>query len=140
MATQALAVNGAKVYIVGRTQEKLDRVVETYNQGISGEIIQLPGDIIKKEDIAKLVQDLSSKEKKLDTPPEVKTAVLEDVLLGKYNGPKYAEAKDTLVLVESYVKRAGKWNAAAERGLEEKVRGLLGQPKPVQGDAKEAKA
>lgn len=26
MATQALAVNGAKVYITGRTSEKLDRV------------------------------------------------------------------------------------------------------------------
>ncbi|KAL0572318.1 hypothetical protein V5O48_009640 [Marasmius crinis-equi] len=66
MATQALAVNGAKVYITGRTQEKLDRVVETYSQGISGEIIQIPGDVTKKEDIAKLVQELSSKEKKLD--------------------------------------------------------------------------
>merc|ERR1712137_586012 len=28
MATQALAVNGAKVYITGRTKEKLDRVTE----------------------------------------------------------------------------------------------------------------
>ncbi|KAK1234921.1 hypothetical protein PQX77_001883 [Marasmius sp. AFHP31] len=66
MATQALAVNGAKVYIVGRTEEKLDRVVETYGKNISGQIIQLPGDITKKEDIAQLVKDLSAKENKLD--------------------------------------------------------------------------
>ena len=36
MATQALARNGAKVYIVGRTAEKLDTVVETYGKDISG--------------------------------------------------------------------------------------------------------
>ena len=41
MITQALAVNGAKVYIVGRTQEKLDNVVKTYGKDIEGEIIRL---------------------------------------------------------------------------------------------------
>ncbi|RWA11057.1 hypothetical protein EKO27_g4069, partial [Xylaria grammica] len=33
MITQALVANGAKVYITGRTSEKLDRVVETYAEG-----------------------------------------------------------------------------------------------------------
>lgn len=36
MCTQALAVNGAKVYIVGRTEEKLDRVAEIHGKGMLG--------------------------------------------------------------------------------------------------------
>ncbi|KAL3462906.1 hypothetical protein BJX64DRAFT_299282 [Aspergillus heterothallicus] len=65
MATQALAKNGAKVYITGRTEEKLDRVAELYNKNITGEIIPLAADITKKEHIAKLVQELESREKYL---------------------------------------------------------------------------
>lgn len=34
MATQAFAVNGAKVYIIGRTKEKLDRVAEVYGKDV----------------------------------------------------------------------------------------------------------
>ncbi|KAK0749086.1 hypothetical protein B0T18DRAFT_427271 [Schizothecium vesticola] len=52
MATQALAVNGAKVYIVGRDKSKLDRVVSTYNKDIEGEIIALQGDVTSKSDAA----------------------------------------------------------------------------------------
>lgn len=63
MATQALAVNGAKVYIVGRTKEKLDKVVEIYNKDIEGEIIPLQGDVTSKEDIARLYDEVSSREK-----------------------------------------------------------------------------
>lgn len=63
MATQALAVNGAKVYIVGRTQEKLDNVVKHHGQNIAGEIIPITADISKKEDIAKLVKEIESREK-----------------------------------------------------------------------------
>ena len=66
MAIQALAVNGAKVYICGRTEEKLDTVAKTYNQGISGQIIPVTADITKKDDIRKLVDEISSKEKQLD--------------------------------------------------------------------------
>lgn len=66
MATQALAVNGAKVYITGRTKEKLDRVVELYSKDIPGEIIAMPADITSKESIQKLVDEISSKESKLD--------------------------------------------------------------------------
>jgi NADP-dependent 3-hydroxy acid dehydrogenase YdfG len=50
-ATQALAVNGAKVYIVGRTKEKLDTVVERYGRDIAGEIIPLVGDVTKKDGV-----------------------------------------------------------------------------------------
>jgi NAD(P)-dependent dehydrogenase (short-subunit alcohol dehydrogenase family) len=65
MATQALAVNGAKVYIVGRTEEKLDRVAETYGKDIAGEIIPIVGDITKKDSIASLVKEIESKEQSL---------------------------------------------------------------------------
>ncbi|KAK3950523.1 hypothetical protein QBC32DRAFT_346259 [Pseudoneurospora amorphoporcata] len=63
MATQTLAVNGAKVYIAGRNKEKLDKVVEIYNKDIEGEIIALQADVTKKEDIAALVKEIESREK-----------------------------------------------------------------------------
>ncbi|KAI0006291.1 hypothetical protein F4779DRAFT_620725 [Xylariaceae sp. FL0662B] len=64
--------------------------------------------------------------KKLSSPPsEAKTAVLEAALLGQYDGPKYADSKDTIGVVQSYVKRDGTWNAAAERRIAEKVKSLL---------------
>ncbi|KAI5264004.1 NAD(P)-binding protein, partial [Aureobasidium subglaciale] len=63
MATQAFAVNGAKVYIIGRTKEKLDKVAEIYGKDIPGQIIPLQGDISKKESIAAMVKEIESKEK-----------------------------------------------------------------------------
>lgn len=63
MATQAFAVNGAKVYIVGRTKEKLDTVAELYGKDIAGQIIPLVGDITSKESIANMVKEIESKEK-----------------------------------------------------------------------------
>ena len=66
MATQALAVNGAKVYICGRTSEKLDTVVENFGKDIAGQIIPISADITSKSEIKKLVSELSSKEKHLD--------------------------------------------------------------------------
>ncbi|KAF4961999.1 hypothetical protein FSARC_9876 [Fusarium sarcochroum] len=62
MATQALAVNGAKVYITGRTKEKLDRVVEQYGKDIAGEIIPIQADINNKEGVQKLYEEYSSRE------------------------------------------------------------------------------
>jgi len=62
MITQALAVNGAKVYIVGRTEEKLEKVAETFGKNIPGEIIPLAGDVSKKEEIARLASEIGSKE------------------------------------------------------------------------------
>ncbi|KAJ9303209.1 hypothetical protein DTO271G3_583 [Paecilomyces variotii] len=63
MATQALAVNGAKVYIVGRTSEKLERVAELYGKNIPGQIIPINADISKKEEVQKLVKEIESREK-----------------------------------------------------------------------------
>ncbi|CAG7950475.1 unnamed protein product [Penicillium nalgiovense] len=65
MATQALAVNGAKVYITGRTEEKLDRVSELYSKEIPGQIIPIAADVTSKESIQKLVDEISAKESKL---------------------------------------------------------------------------
>ncbi|KAF7122602.1 hypothetical protein CNMCM5793_000627 [Aspergillus hiratsukae] len=65
MITQALAVNGAKVYITGRTGEKLDRVAELYSHDIPGQIIPITADITSKQSIQKLVDEISSKEKAL---------------------------------------------------------------------------
>lgn len=63
MATQALATNGAKVYIVGRTEEKLEKVAETYGKDIAGSIIPITADVSKKDEIKQLVDTISSKEK-----------------------------------------------------------------------------
>jgi NAD(P)-dependent dehydrogenase (short-subunit alcohol dehydrogenase family) len=71
MATQALAVNGAKVYIVGRTEEKLERVAELYAQNSSkgdsnsGQIIPLTADISQKGEIARLLQEFQARENHL---------------------------------------------------------------------------
>jgi FlaA1/EpsC-like NDP-sugar epimerase len=51
MITQTLAVNGAKVYIVGRTEEKLERVVEAHGKDIAGQIIPIQGDVASKEGV-----------------------------------------------------------------------------------------
>lgn len=65
MATQALAVNGAKVYITGRTSEKLQRVKDMYSQNITGQIIPITADMTSKEAIHKLVREIESKEQAL---------------------------------------------------------------------------
>ena len=51
MITQTLAVNGAKVYIVGRTEEKLERVAEVYGKDIAGQIISIVGDVASKDGV-----------------------------------------------------------------------------------------
>jgi len=51
MITQTLAVNGAKVYIVGRTEEKLEKVVEVHGKDIAGEIIPIVGDVSTKDGV-----------------------------------------------------------------------------------------
>lgn len=62
MATQALAANGAKVYITGRTKSKLDNVVETYGRDIPGSIIALEGDVGTKEGVKELLKQYSERE------------------------------------------------------------------------------
>lgn len=52
MITQTLAVNGMKVYIVGRTEKKLEKVVEAHGQDIAGQIIPIVGDVSTKEGVS----------------------------------------------------------------------------------------
>ncbi|CBX93260.1 hypothetical protein IAQ61_008973 [Plenodomus lingam] len=66
MITQTLAVNGARVYIVGRTEEKLDKVVAVHGKGIPGQIIAMVGDVSTKDGVDRLVEEMESKEKYLD--------------------------------------------------------------------------
>ncbi|KAI4201182.1 MAG: hypothetical protein LQ346_002236 [Caloplaca aetnensis] len=74
MITQALQTNGAKVYITGRREEALDRVVEQYSTG-PGKIIAWSirprkrqwltpprGDISNKDDVKRLAEEVASKE------------------------------------------------------------------------------
>jgi len=63
MITQALVANGAKVYITGRTGEKLKRVVETYSEG-KDSIIPITADVTSKEEIKKLVKEIELRESK----------------------------------------------------------------------------
>ncbi|EKD17479.1 uncharacterized protein L3040_006594 [Drepanopeziza brunnea f. sp. 'multigermtubi'] len=61
MITETLAANGAKVYITGRRKEALETVVKEYNTG-PGKIIALPGDVSKKDEVARLVKEIESQE------------------------------------------------------------------------------
>lgn len=66
MAVQALAVNGVKVYICGRTAEKLETVAKTYSQDVPGQIVPIVADVSKKADVANLYSEISQQEKQLD--------------------------------------------------------------------------
>ena len=68
MAAQALAANGGKVYITGRRMEALENAAKTHDPDErGGEIIPIgPCDVRKKEDLQKLVDQLSKKEKHLN--------------------------------------------------------------------------
>lgn len=65
MATQALAANGAKVYITGRTKSKLDTVVEKYGKDVPGEIIAIQADIGHKQGVQELFEEFSKREQRL---------------------------------------------------------------------------
>ncbi|KAG4436016.1 hypothetical protein IFR05_008493 [Cadophora sp. M221] len=65
MATQALAANGAKVYITGRRMDALDNAAETHQPSSGGgQIIPIgPCDVTRKGDLESLVKEISKKEK-----------------------------------------------------------------------------
>lgn len=65
MASQALAANGAKVYITGRRKEVLEDTATTHTpDGSGGQIIPLgPCDVRKKADLQRVVEELRSREK-----------------------------------------------------------------------------
>ncbi|KZS95844.1 NAD(P)-binding protein [Sistotremastrum niveocremeum HHB9708] len=69
MAAQALANNGARVYITSRRQDTLAQTVKVHGSSLvhpRGEIIALPLDVTSKQSIADLVQEISTREKHVD--------------------------------------------------------------------------
>lgn len=69
MAAQALAANGAKVYILGRRMEALEKAAKSHNPSTEhgGAIIPLGSfDVRKKEDLEKAIEELKKKEKHLN--------------------------------------------------------------------------
>jgi NAD(P)-dependent dehydrogenase (short-subunit alcohol dehydrogenase family) len=64
MCAQAFANNGARVYIIGRRMEALEQAVEVHGKHIEngGKLIPIQGDVSKKETIADIVRQISSKE------------------------------------------------------------------------------
>ncbi|KAI0410180.1 hypothetical protein F4802DRAFT_543692 [Xylaria palmicola] len=83
------------------------------------------GIFFPSEEVKKWSADNMGVEAFPPVPKETKDAVLQDVLLGTYDGPQYAEPGDTLGTVRSYVKRDASWNMGAQRRIEEKIRSLL---------------
>lgn len=65
MAAQALAANGVKVYVCGRTKEKLDTASSTHGSEARGTIIPIQADITSKDGIKALFEDIKSREKSL---------------------------------------------------------------------------
>jgi NAD(P)-dependent dehydrogenase (short-subunit alcohol dehydrogenase family) len=64
MCSQALAANGAKVYITGRRTEALEKAAKSHDPEHGGTIIPIgPTDVTKKDDLEALVKDLQTKEK-----------------------------------------------------------------------------
>lgn len=67
MAAQALAANGATVYITGRREEALERAAKWHDPNGHGKIIaSRPCDVTKKEELQKLVDEISAKENKVN--------------------------------------------------------------------------
>ncbi|KAM3435265.1 hypothetical protein MY4824_004990 [Beauveria thailandica] len=62
MAAQALAANGAKVYICGRTQEKLQTAAEAHEYQAPGQIIPITADISSKVGVKALVDEIQRRE------------------------------------------------------------------------------
>ncbi|KAK2589626.1 hypothetical protein QQS21_012697 [Conoideocrella luteorostrata] len=65
MAAQALVANGAKVYITGRTREKLDRVMSAHFGSDGDKVIPLQVDTTSKDSIQSLVKEIEAREKHL---------------------------------------------------------------------------
>lgn len=94
MITQALVSNGAKVYITGRRPEALNAVVEQYNTE-PGEIIALPGDISKKDEVQRLAKEVGSKE------PKGIHLLVNNAGIARDDNTKYSNAKPDFSSAES---------------------------------------
>ncbi|KAI0549682.1 hypothetical protein F4679DRAFT_262184 [Xylaria curta] len=96
---------------------KSDNLWTQYNKGT--------GVFFPTEEVKKWSADTMGLEAFPPVPKETKDAVLQDALLGTYDGPQYVELGDTLAVVRNYVKRDATWNADAQRRIEAKIKSLL---------------
>ena len=63
MIKQALAANGARVYITGRRTEALSRVVDVHSpKSGNGSILPLPGDVSQKQEVIRLASTITERE------------------------------------------------------------------------------
>ncbi|KAF3003385.1 TATA-binding protein-associated factor 2N [Neopestalotiopsis sp. 37M] len=113
--TQAVALGGGRPY----HPEDWPSPVEARKQYRQGHGIFFPNER------AKAWVENFSKPKFQSPPKETQTAVLDAAILGRYEGPRHAELKDTIGTVRSFVKRDGTWNMPAERSMEAKIKTLL---------------
>jgi len=63
MCAQALFANGAKVYILQRSEEKMQKTLQAHGTSAKGEVISIQCDVTSKKDIEKAVAEIKSKEK-----------------------------------------------------------------------------
>ncbi|OAA39940.1 NAD(P)-binding domain protein [Metarhizium rileyi] len=63
MAAQALVANGARVYITGRTREKLETAKSQHFGDNNNNVIPIQADVSSKEHIQNLVKEIESREK-----------------------------------------------------------------------------
>ncbi|KAI2606713.1 NAD(P)-binding protein [Hypoxylon sp. NC1633] len=90
MATQALAANGAKVYITGRRKEVLENAAKSHHPAKgSGQIIPAgPCDVTSKDELEKLVAEIGKKEKYINL------LVCNAGISGSKAEPEHAGAED----------------------------------------------
>ncbi|KAF3220156.1 hypothetical protein TWF192_000784 [Orbilia oligospora] len=62
MIAKSFAANGAKVYIIGRRLQVLQKTAETHASDTSGEIIPLQGDVTSKSSIEDIVKQIHERE------------------------------------------------------------------------------
>ncbi|KAI3324791.1 hypothetical protein HD806DRAFT_534253 [Xylariaceae sp. AK1471] len=94
-----------------------DEMWERYNEG--------SGVFFPTQEMKKWSADVMKLEEFPPVSKETRDAVLQDTLLGTYQGPEYTDRTDTLGAVRNYIKRDSSWNADVERRVVEKVRSLL---------------
>jgi len=67
MAAQAMAANGAKVYITGHRAEALDRASKWHDPNGRGKLVPaIACDVMKKYDLQKPFEHISGREKHID--------------------------------------------------------------------------
>lgn len=90
MAAQALAANGAKVYIVGRRVEALEKAAKEHQPASGeGQIIPMGSfDVTKKEDLSRLVESIAEKEK------SVELLICSAGVSGPKAEPEHSDAED----------------------------------------------